>query len=44
LGVYEWLGDIAENVIDAVSHWDGFSEQAGVDEAESKIIKRCLQP
>jgi hypothetical protein len=38
------VADIAESVIAEVSHWDGLAEQARVDEAESKIIKRCVQP
>lgn len=37
------VADIAESVIDAVSHWDGFAEQAEVGEGDAKIIKRCLQ-
>jgi len=37
------VADVAERVIVAVSSWEGFAEQSGVNEDDVVRIKRCLQ-
>lgn len=37
------VADVAERVNDAVSRWESFAEQAGVNENDIARIKRCLQ-
>lgn len=36
------VADIAERVIDAVSRWESFAEQSGVNQDDVVRIKRCL--
>ena len=37
------VADIADRVVDAVSRWESFAEQAGVNEDDVVRIERCLQ-